>query len=123
MPDPHKELAGIIEPSAPPSPAAQADFALPLVLAFCAVLLALAAWWLRRRGAPLRDLRRLARSRDIPAAAAALARLTEGRAVSEAWRRELDRLRFARPAPDAAATLARLCQEVEGPLQARGRKA
>jgi hypothetical protein len=124
MPDPHKDLAEIIAPAAPPPAAAPADFALPLALAGAAVLLALILWWLWRRRAPLRALRRLARSSahlsDIPAAAAELARLTASRAAPAAWRRDLEQLRFARPAPDAAATLARLCREAEAFVRARG---
>ena len=122
MPDPHKDLAGIIEPAAPPPAAAQADFTLPLALAGAAVLLLLAFWWFWRRRAPLRALRRLAKSQDVSAAAAALARLMETRTAPDAWRRDLERLRFARPEPGAEATLARLCREAEGFLQARSRK-
>ncbi|MDD5390418.1 MAG: hypothetical protein PHD37_13810 [Gallionellaceae bacterium] len=120
MPDPHKDLAEIIEPSAPPVAAARADYAPLFLLAAVVVLLVVIAWWFWRRRAPLRALRRLARSPDTQAGAAGLARLTEGRAVPESWRMDLERLRFARPAPDAAATLARLCREAEGLLRARG---
>lgn len=125
MPDPHQDLAEIIEPAPPPPAAAQADFALPLALAGAAVLLLLAFWWLRRRRAPLRALRRLARSpagsSDIPAAAAALARLMESHAAPAAWRLELERLRFARQEPDADSTLARLCREAEAFQRASAR--
>jgi hypothetical protein len=120
MPDPHQDLAEIIEPAAPPTAATQADFALPLALAGAAVLVLLAFWWFWRRRAPLRALRRLARSPDVPAAAAELARLMEARTAPAAWRLELECLRFARPAPDAAATLARLCREAEHIVRARG---
>jgi hypothetical protein len=119
MPDPHKDLAEIIEPDVLPA-AAPTDIALPLLLACTVVLLLLAVWWLWRRRDPVRALRRLARSAEIEIAAAALARLMETRLVPDAWRQELDRLRFARPAPDAAAKLARLCQEAEEYVQARG---
>lgn len=127
MPDPHKDLAGIIEPSAPPAPL-PADYTPHLALAFAALLFILAAAWLWRRRAPLRALRRLARCADVPVAAAALARLMATRQAPESWRLELERLRFARPAPEVApyatpqatATLARLCREAEGFLRARG---
>ncbi len=123
MPDPHKDLAAIIEPSAPPAAASfatSADYLLPLALTAAAVLLVVVAWWFWRRHAPLRALRRLARAKDVHAAAAELARLMEGRAVPESWRMELERLRFARSEPDAATTLARLCREAEGFLRVRG---
>ncbi len=122
MPDPHKDLAGIIEPGAPPPVAAPADYTLPLALAFVAVLVLLALRWFWRRGATLRALRRLARSPDVQAGAAGLARLMVGREVPEPWRRELDRLRFAAPTPDAAAMLARLCRVAEGFAQSRSGK-
>lgn len=120
MPDPHKDLAEIIEPAAPPPAAAQADYPLPLALAAAAVLLVFIAWRFWRRRAPLRALRRLASAPDAQAGAAGLARLMAGHALPEPWRQELERLRFARPAPDAATTLARLCREAEGFLRARG---
>lgn len=122
MPDPHKDLAAIIEPAAPPpaaSFATSADYPLPLALAAAAVLLVFIAWRFWRRRAPLRALRRLASAPDAQAGAAGLARLMAGRVVPEPWRQDLERLRFARPAPDAATTLARLCREAEGLLRAR----
>ena len=113
MPDPHRDLAEIIEPASPPATATPAHFMRPQALAGAAVLPLLALWWLLRRRAPLRALRRLARSPDVAAAAAALARLAEGHAATTAWRQELERLRFAPPTPEAASTLARLCREAE----------
>ncbi|MDP2833501.1 MAG: hypothetical protein Q8Q28_09500 [Pseudomonadota bacterium] len=125
MPDPHKDLAAIIEPAAPPVAAAQADYLLPLALTITAVLLVFIAWWFWRRRAPMRALRRLARATDAQAGAAGLARLMAGRAMPESWRLELERLRFAHPAPEAttiaATTLTRLCREAEGLLRAGDR--
>lgn len=120
MPDPHKDLAEIIEPAAPPAAVAPADYLLPLALTITAVLLVFIAWWFWRRRAPLRTVRRLARATDVQAGAAELARLMAGRAAPESWRMELGRLRFARPEPDAATTLVRLCREAEGFLRVRG---
>lgn len=120
MPDPHKDLAGIIEPVAPPAVAARADHAPLFLPAAAVVLLVVIVWRFWRRRAPLRALRRLARSPDTLAGAAGLARLMQGRALPESWRIDLERLRFARPTPDAATTLARLCREAEGLLRARG---
>jgi hypothetical protein len=118
MPDPHKDLAEIIEPAAPPVAAAPADHTPSLALAFASLAPLLAAAWFWRRRAPLRALRRLSRAPDVAAAAAELARLMQSRAAPQPWRRELERLRFARPAPDAAATLARLCREAEAFVRA-----
>ena len=117
MPDPHKDLAEIIEPSAPPAAAARVDYAPLFLLAVAVVLLVLIAWRFWRRRAPLRALRRLALATDAQAGAAELARLMAGRVAPKPWRLQLERLRFARPAPDAAAVLARLCREAEGFLR------
>jgi len=118
MPDPHKDLAEIIEPATQAAAGSGSDYLLPLALA-CVVLVLGLAWFWRRR-APLRALRRLARAAEVQAGADALARLLENRAAPAAWRRELDRLRFARQEPDAAEMLERLCREAEGFLRARG---
>lgn len=123
MPDPHKDLAPLIEPL--PPPIAEAGGAMAWVTAGAVVLpalliaLALAWWW--RRNTSLRTLRRLARSDDPVAAAGELERLMDRHALQAdpAWRLELERLRFARPGPEAAATLARLCREAEAFRRAR----
>ncbi|MDO9224569.1 MAG: hypothetical protein Q8M09_19130 [Pseudomonadota bacterium] len=120
MPDPHQDLAAIIEPAAPPAAAARTDYAPLFLLAATVVLLVVIVWRFWRRRAPLRALRRLARSPDTQAGAAGLAHLMEGRALPESWRMELEQLRFARPTADAATTLARLCREAEGLLRAGG---
>ncbi|MBI5330457.1 MAG: hypothetical protein HZB71_07585 [Betaproteobacteria bacterium] len=110
MPDPHKDLAPIIEPPFPPVPVAE----FPWLPATSLVLLALLALglWLWRRGATRRALRRLAHAPDPIAAAHALARLSVQIAppMPQTWKRELERLRFGPPADDGASTLARLCE-------------
>jgi hypothetical protein len=75
MPDPHKDLADIVEPALNTTPPAEMDLILPLGLALAGVLLALAIWWSWRRRAPLRTLRRLATAADPQAGAEALYRL------------------------------------------------
>jgi hypothetical protein len=122
MPDPHLDLAPLIEPPEPPAaegggvpwPAMGGGIALLLLLAF------LAAWWWRRR-APLRALRRLARSNGPTAASHALATLIHrhGLQPDPAWSLELERLRFARPSPENGETLVRLCREAEALFRTR----
>lgn len=80
MPDPHKDLADIVEPALDIAPPAEIGLALPLVLVLAGILLALAIWRFRRRGAPLRALRRLAEmdeTADPQAGGEALGRLME----------------------------------------------
>ena len=117
MPDPHKDLAPLIEPL--PPPITEAGGAMPWVPAGAVVLpvllIVLALAWRWRRTVPLRTLRRLARSDDPVAAAGELDRLIARHTLqpAPAWHLELERLRFAHPSPEAAATLARLCREAE----------
>jgi hypothetical protein len=111
MSDPHKDLAEIIEPAAPPAPAVPSSHAMAWTLAATLILALVLGWRWWRGGARVRALRRLVRINDLPTAAANLARLAPATAMPEAWRQDLERLRYARPTPDAAATLARLCGE------------
>jgi len=119
MPDPHKDLADIIEPALVAAPAPP-DIVLPIALTVSVVLLIAGVYWRWRRGAPLRQLRRLARNPDIPAAAAELAHMRLFPS-NEVWQQDLDCLRFAPPRTDDAATdvatLARLCREAEAFLK------
>lgn len=115
MPDPHKDLAPIIEPVAPPAVAADAGWLVPGLAILAVLLLALIAAWLWRRRAPLRSLRRLRNHPDPVAAAQHLSALIVGRQLQAdlRWLQDLQRLRFGAPATDAAATFARLCREAE----------
>jgi hypothetical protein len=113
MPDPHKSLAPIIEPVAPPATPNGPDFLAPtLAVAGLLLLLTLAAWLWRRR-APLRGLRAIARLNDPVTAAHRLAAWTarQGSQATPEWRAELERLRFGPPSAAAGETLARLCRE------------
>ncbi|MDP2787044.1 MAG: hypothetical protein Q8O79_03075 [Pseudomonadota bacterium] len=114
MPDPHKTLAPLIEPMAPPALPAGPDFLLPALSIVGALLLLALAVWLWRRGTPLRKLHQIARLPDTALAAEQLAAWVRAQGIqpAPAWQAELDRLRFGPPQDDAAATLARLCQEV-----------
>lgn len=115
MPDPHVDLANIVEP-AQPLVTAQPDFAPPIVAALAAIILIGGGYAYWRRGRRLRRLRRLARSADVAAAATELAHM-QLVSASPAWREALDRLRFSRPYPESASadadTLKRLCREAE----------
>jgi len=119
MPDPHKDLAPVIEPLAPPPTHSIATDWLPwggsLALALAAGLLAL--WWYRRH-APVKALRRLSRSDDPRAGADALAQLVRRYKLrpDAAWQADLERLRFARPGEHAPGELARLCQAAQDML-------
>ena len=123
MPDPQRDLAPIIELPAAPPPAAHGHGALlPMLGLLCLIaILAAGLVWFRRRTAPRRAVRQLARSAEPHRAADALAALVAAREIEPGagWRQELERLRFGRPGPDDAATLARLCTEAESALGRR----
>jgi hypothetical protein len=125
MPDPRHDLAPIIElPASQPGPATSTGHGVtipvPGLLLVCAMLVAGFVRY-RRRSAPIRAARRLARSADPRRAADALAALLAARTIEPdaAWRNDLERLRFGRPGPDDAALLARLCQQAEAALKRR----
>lgn len=115
MPDPHVDLANIVEP-APPLAAAQPDFVAPITAALAGIMLIAGGYAYWRRGRRLRRLRRLAHSTDVAAAATELAHM-QFVSPPSAWREALDHLRFARPHPESATsdadTLKRLCREAE----------
>lgn len=126
MADPQRDLAPIIEPQAAPVPAPHADGGTTpaLVLGVIVVGLALVAGFVRyrRRTAPLRQVRRLARATEPRAGADALAGLIAARSpagLDPAWFGDLERLRFGRPGPDDTAVFARLCQDAERVLTRR----
>jgi LPXTG-motif cell wall-anchored protein len=113
MPDPHKALAPIIEPVAPPPAPAGPDILAPaLAIAGLVLLLALAAWYWRRRK-PLRELDAIARLNDSVMATHRLSAWAAGHGIhpTPEWRAHLERLRFGPPSPAAGETLARLCRE------------
>jgi hypothetical protein len=116
MPDPHKTLAPIIEPAAPPAivEAASAWPSMALTGLVLLVAAALAVWFWRRR-APLRTLRRIATQTDTAVAADQLAAWMRAHKIQPApeWQSALDQLRFGSPRPDAAARLGSLCREID----------
>lgn len=115
MPDPHKALAPIIEPTPPPSlPQTASDWPdIALVGAIFLLCLGL-AFWLWRRHAPMRALYRIARHSDAHAGAAQLANWVRTQQIqpTENWQAALEHLRFAAPTADAATQLASLCREI-----------
>lgn len=125
MPDPQHDLAPIVElPASQPAPAAAtghgpAFAASGLLLAIA--LLAVAIVRYRRRGGPVRAVRRLARTADPRRGADELAALLATHAIEPdaTWRDDLERLRFGRPAPDDAVQFARLCRQAEAALKRR----
>lgn len=123
MPDPHKDLAPIIEPAPPPTPAGEPSYALAMGLALAGiVIVAAAAWWWRRRR-PLRTLRQLTalaesgkgEVRDLADRLATLLPQFK-RAPDPEWLDALQRLRFGPPHDDAQAIFARLCREAQAYL-------
>ncbi len=114
MPDPHKDLAAVVEPAPPPPTHSDVADWLPwggsLALVLAAALIA--HWW-HRRHAPIKSLMRIAQSEDPRAGADTLAHLVQRHRLKPdtAWQADLERLRFARPGDDGARELARLCSE------------
>lgn len=121
MPDPQRDIAPIIEPAAPPAAPVPPDHTLAIALAVGGLLLALAAYRYWRRRAPLRALRRVAKTADPVAGADALAALIASRGISPPafWQEELELLRFGPPVEDADAMLSQLCQGAESLLRGR----
>ena len=141
MPDPHRDLAPIIEPVAPPPLPEDHGLALALGLALAGIAIAagLAWWWRRRR--PLRALRQLAiraesgmgEARDLADRLAALlcrrhrlarlearqcpAALSGQEATWSEWVVALETIRFGPPGPVQHAELARLCREARALLK------
>ncbi|MBI5936418.1 MAG: DUF4381 family protein [Betaproteobacteria bacterium] len=122
MPDPHKDLADIVEPRIASIAATGDGWALiGGAVVFGAVLVA-AAFWYWRRNAPMRALRRVRRLPDPQGAADALAALLPHFKIQPepAWLDDLARLRFGPPQEDAPTVLERLCQQAETLLQGKG---
>lgn len=116
MADPHLILAPLVEPPLPPvslpAPQPTLSWLLLLGLGIALIVVALLAWFWRRR-APQRALRHIARQADAVQGAHQLAHWQRNHApaMSAEWQQALERLRFG--APDAGTTtLQRLCAEV-----------
>lgn len=123
MPDPHKDLADIIEPQIPVVAATSNDWLFIAGGLLLGIALIGSLYWQWRRHAPLRALQRLRKLSDPQCAADELAALMpQFRASPDpVWLDELNRLRFGPAHDDAPATLARLCAAAEPLLRPGGR--
>lgn len=115
MPDPHKDLADIIEPNIPIVAATGNDWMLIAGGLLLAAAVAGGLYWHWRRRAPLRALWYLRGLPEPQRAADALAALIpQFKTVPDsAWLHDLNRLRFGTASDDAQATLSRLCEAAE----------
>jgi len=124
MPDPHKDLADIIEPQIANVSTADHDWV--LIGGSVALGLAVAGglYWHWRRRAPLRALRRLRNLPDPQRAADELAALIpQFKADPEpAWLHDLNRLRFGPAQEKARAVLDDLCRQAEALLRQQDRR-
>lgn len=121
MPDPHKDLADIIEPQIAVLAATSSDWQIVAAAVSAGLVIAAGFYWYWRRNAPLRSLRRLRILSDPQQAADALAdMLPHFKPQPEAaWLDQLQRLRFGPPQTDSRAILDALCQQVEALLPGR----
>lgn len=120
MPDPQRDIAPIIEPTAPPALPEVGDDTLAITVSLVALLVIAALVWRWRQQAPLRKIRRLAHDADPIDAANKLAALLKRYrlALAPDWQSELERLRFGPPVEDAADLLEQLCKRAETLLKA-----
>jgi hypothetical protein len=121
MPDPHKDLAPIIEPAAPLIEYSGSPWLVPVVSLAVLLALVLLVFWQWRRRAPRRALRKLKNQSDPVTGANLLAGWMRRHDLQfdEANKQIFDRLRFGTPAEKCDATFARLCGEAEDLLRKR----
>ena len=119
MPDPHKDLADIIEPQITAVAATGNTWPLVGAAVLSGLIIIAGIYWYWRRGAPMRALRRLRELPDPQQAANTLATLIpKFKAPPEpGWLDALQRLRFGPPQDDARAILDMLCQQAKTLLQ------
>ena len=119
MPDPHKDLADIIEPQITAVAATGNNWPLVGAAVFGGLIIAAGIHWYWRRGAPMRTLRRLRELPDPQQAANTLATLIPNFKVppEPGWLDALQRLRFGPPQDDARVILDTLCQQAKTLLQ------
>lgn len=122
MPDPHQDLADIVEPRIAGIAATGDDWTLIGGAVGIGIVLLAAAFWYWRRTAPMRALRRARKLPDPQGAADALAALLPHFKLQPepAWLDDLARLRFGPPQDNAPAVLDRLCQQAKALLQGKG---
>ena len=124
MPDPHKDLADIIEPQIANVTGSDSDWALIGGTIMLGLAIVGFLYWHWRRGAPRRALQRLRGLPDPQRAADALASLLPHFKTQpeQAWLDELARLRFGPPQEKARAILDALCQQAEALLRQQGHR-
>lgn len=113
MPDPHKDLADIVEPQITVATASGGGWLEIGGIAIVASLVAGVLFWHWRRRAPLRALRRLRRRTDVQQAADELAALLPHfkQTPDATWLEALQRLRFGPAQEDAQLVFDTLCEQ------------
>jgi hypothetical protein len=119
MPDPHKDLAPIIEPLAPAVAPHGHNWMVPAGSVAVALVIAGVAIWRWRRNAPMRELSRISRCAAPIDGAHLLAEWMRRHSLqaNANWQRDLARLRFGPPAEASAIVFARLCREAHALLK------